>query len=327
MAANTPTYLDLKNQVASMLGAESVEDLADVDQTRVGIYVNQAYRECYSPISGDRPRWASRSFGLHMPAPEDVTVTVTKGSSDVVIDFSGFSENYLGSFLKIEGNLQEFHVISDYSATPSPTLSLQAPVVLDSGDYSGTVYFNSYVLEEEIIDIDRYPEIQGKGALSALNSPEVAVAIRSWLGTDFRPTTDSIGNVPTFSAKGTNIKTENQPLFYYIDPSALVEDVEPVQNRFMLYPVPTQESVITFTANVIPQEMSVDTQKPRLPGNVVWDILLPIAQAKLVQTDPRYNGQNKEMVLMAANEARKRLNTLTSSQKQKVIRLTKRRGW
>ena len=435
-----------------MLGAESVADLAPVDQTRMGVFVNQAYRECFSPTDGARTRWSSRSFSLHIPKAKDLTVTATKGSNQVEIN-SDFSSSYLGSFLQMPGSPEEFHIITGtdvktmpvvsesltpidvtigvapdqldqdidlssstvtfvdgvkyklsiawsgtatltngylldvkwegvsagtmylqaaqtttfefthsdssgdgtkilnlststqaaegdiikatsmsfenetYTKPNTAVLTVQAPVLSDTGSHSGTLYYNSHVLDEELIDVSRNPEVSGRGALSAINSPEVAVSMRSWLGSDFRPAIDTIGRVPTFTNNGTNIRTDTHPLFYYIDNSALIADTEPVQCRFCLYPAPKKEHTITFTGNVIPVPLSLDTDKPRLPGNVAWDILLPIAQAKLVATDPRYNGNNKEMVLANAKAAQQRLKTLSKTQKQKILRLHKRRGW
>jgi hypothetical protein len=57
-------YKALQDQLASMIGASGVDDLPPVDQTRIGVFVNQAYRECYLPIDGRRPQWASRKLLL-----------------------------------------------------------------------------------------------------------------------------------------------------------------------------------------------------------------------------------------------------------------------
>jgi hypothetical protein len=448
MADSTPTFLDLKNQVASMIGAESLADLPEVDQTRMGIFVNQAYRECYAPSDGARTRWSSRSFNVHVPAAKDVTVQVVKGSNQVEID-SDYSSAHLGSFLSLS---KDFSVITKtetktsvpivqeltpidvvigleqldedidlsaflggfvdgvtykltiswsgtatltngylldikwegvpqspsmyfqaaetttfefthsegagddtkilnlsttdaaaegdiilatsmsfedlvYTQPDTAILTLQSPILLDTGSVAGILYYNSHVLDEELIDVSRNPEVLGRGALSAINSPEVAVAMRSWTGSDFRPMSGNVGNMPIITNNGTHIRTESHPRFYYIDNSALIEDIEPVQCRFCLWPAPKVEHNIEFSGNVLPLALELDTDKPRLPGNTVWDILLPIAQGKLAATDPRYNGSNKEMVIATAQLAHQRLKTLSKSQKQKVLRLRKRRGW
>ena len=61
------TFDEICDQVASMLGADALDDLPDIDAKRVQIFVNQAYRECYAPIDGKRPRWATKKFTLVFP--------------------------------------------------------------------------------------------------------------------------------------------------------------------------------------------------------------------------------------------------------------------
>ena len=80
-------------------------------------------------------------------------------------------------------------------------------------------------------------------------------------------------------------------------------------------------------ANIVPTDLILDTDEPRIPADLVWDILYPIAQGKLL-ADPRYNGDNKEFIARMSDEARKRLRTLVSPQKHKgSLRLGKRVGW
>jgi hypothetical protein len=55
--------------------------------------------------------------------------------------------------------------------------------------------------------------------------------------------------------------------------------------------------------------------------------MFPLTQEKML-ADPRYNGSNKELLVLAAQNARKRLATLASAQKHKgSMRLVKRGGW
>ena len=77
----------------------------------------------------------------------------------------------------------------------------------------------------------------------------------------------------------------------------------------------------------MPSALVNDADKPRIPSDLVWDIMFPIAQAKLL-SDPRYNGDNRELLIRMAEEARKRLRTLVTPQKHKgSLRLTRRVGW
>ncbi|MAT87254.1 MAG: hypothetical protein CL532_01705 [Aestuariivita sp.] len=245
-------YLDIKNQLSTMLGADGVADLPPVDQARIGIYVNQAYRECYTPIDGRRPQWATKQF----------TLTFAKG-------------------------------------------------------------VQSRPLGPEVIDVDKIPELVGVGPLSPMAGPEDELRQRAHHSADFKaPGYKGLG-FPTFHMED---KENGTPLWYYVDTSDSGTDTA-VDPRLFVYPIPDKEYTVNIRANIIPSELSADTDEPRLPGEVVWDILFPIAQEKLL-SDPRYNGQNKELLVRAAESARRRLSTLASAQKQRgSLRMVKRGGW
>tara|TARA_R100000152_G_C6780477_1_gene213291 strand:- start:1915 stop:2664 length:750 start_codon:yes stop_codon:yes gene_type:complete len=246
------TFLDLKNQLSTMLGASGVADLPPVDQARIGIYVNQAYRECYLPIDGRRPHWSAR----------EITLT--------------FAEDQLFA-----------------------------------------------ELDRDVIDVDKIPELLGIGPLSPFSSPEDEIRVRSHYSHDFKAPGFRGPGWPRFHTKEAE---KGQPLWYYVDTMDKGTD-DSVKTRFYVYPRPDSDYQVRVRANIMPAELSNDTDEPRLPGDVVWDILFPIAQEKLL-SDPRYNGQNREFLEKAAMSARKRLNTLSTPQKHKgSLRLTKRGGW
>jgi len=246
------TYLSLKDQLSSMLGADSVLDLPQVDQDRIGIYVNQAYRECYTPIDGKRPMWAEKKFVL----------------------------NYIAEQAGAE-------------------------------------------LSHEITSVDKIPELIGEGPLSPMTGPEAEIKARSLFSWDFRAPSGRGLNFPNFK---DNEPEKGRPVWYYIDNRNHGTDTKVIP-RFYLYPIPEKAYTVELYANVVPLELSADTDEPRIPSDLVWDILYPIAQGKLL-ADPRYNGDNKEFIARMADEARKRLRTLVSPQKHKgSLRLTKRGGW
>ena len=180
------------------------------------------------------------------------------------------------------------------------------------------------------------PELIGYGPMSPINSPEAASRLRGNFSTDFLPS-KLYGNVPSMTFHKSEIDKEETPLFYYIDNSFLnspsttgnlqSEDFMAVRPRFNIFPLPSAAIQIRLKANIMPHELTNDADIARLPGNVVWDILFPMAMAKLALTDPRYNGGNTEAILRSAEEARKRLTTLARPQKQKTLRLRKRIGW
>tara|TARA_Y100000114_G_C11744352_1_gene320777 strand:+ start:625 stop:1374 length:750 start_codon:yes stop_codon:yes gene_type:complete len=245
------TFGEVCDQIASMLGADEMDDLPVVDQNRVKIVVNQGYRECYAPLDGRRPRWASR-----------------KGS------------------LTLEEGVQ------------------------------------SYDLETDIVDIEKYPELEGKGPLSPMNARTDESVMRSHHGGDFRPFGNYRGRFPSINMDEAEI---DRPIWYFVDQVDEGSDADVVP-RLVFYPIPDKEYVVNYVANFVPDYISDDDSNFRLPADIVWDILYPISQGKLL-TDPRYNGDNKELILRSSAEAKKRLNTFASVQKHKNLRLTKRSGW
>lgn len=246
------TYLSLKDQLSSMLGADSAADLPQIDQDRLGIYINQAYRECYTPIDGKRPMWAQKGFTL------------------------SFAADQAGADL-----------------TP------------------------------DVVSVDKIPELIGEGPLSPMTGPEAEIKARSIFAYDFRAPSGRGLNFPHYK---DNEPEKGRPIWYYIDNRDSGSDTKVIP-RFFLYPIPDKAYTVELYANIVPAELSLDTDEPRIPSDLVWDIMYPIAQGKLL-SDPRYNGDNKEFVARMADEARKRLRQMVTPQKHKgSLRLGKRVGW
>ena len=325
-----PTFVNLKNQLAAMYGASGVADFQTIDQERVGIYVNPAYRECYAPIDGSRPPWAASNFGFRFPEPVSITLTLTNGDAESSTSGAAVTD-YPGSYIKFGTDFYVFAGVNN-----SGNIVLQTPWKGTTGSHTGTFYYSAHVMDREVIDVCPSPELVGVGAMSPLNSPEAETRLRSSYATDFLPAR-IYGNIPSITYNGAEVETDDNPLFYFVDTSNLLpksldadlatEDTMSARPRFHVYPVPNKEITVRLKANVMPLELSVDADVARLPGNVVWDILYPIACAKLVMSDPRYNGDNREMVLLNAKEARQRLSTLAKPQQQRTIRLRKRSGY
>ena len=246
------TYLDLKDQLASMLGASEVAELPVSDQKRVGICINQAYRECYLPIDGKRPMWAQKKFTLN------------------------YEKEQAGASL------------------PS-----------------------------SVVSVDKIPELVGEGPLSPMKGPEDEIKARAIFSWDFRAPSGRGLNFPQFKDNEPEI---GRPIWYYLDNRNIGADKKVVP-RFYLYPIPDKPYTVELYGNIVPTELSSNSDQPRIPSDLVSDILFPIAQGKML-ADPRYNGDNREILMRIADEARKRLRTLISPQKHKgSLRLTKRIGW
>lgn len=246
------SYLSLRDQLASMLGAEGVYDLPKVDQDRIGIFINQAYRECYAPVDNKRAMWAQQEFKLEFDS---------------------------------EKNFAE--------------------------------------LPPEVVSVDKIPVLEGEGPLSPMTGPEAEIRARAIFSWDFKAPSGRGLNFPQFKDNEPEV---GRPVWYYLD-SRSKEFDKKVVPRVYLYPYPDKEYTVTLYANVVPKPLVEDDDEPRMPSDLVWDILYPLAQGKIV-TDPRYNGANKEFLVRNAEEAKKRLRNYISPQKHKgSLRLTKRVGW
>lgn len=325
-----PTFRNLKDQLSTLYGAEGVDDLSPIDQQRVGIYINQAYRECYSPIDGGRPSWAIANYGIEIPDKLSTHAETVEGSHTIILDQT-IGSNFVGSYIEINS---EFYTISDITGDE---IKILVPWPEGSGRYPVNVYFSAYELDREVIDVCDSPEIIGWGKLSPMHDKEQEITMRASYSADFLPyPSQHYGNVPSIAHKGKDFHVD-RPLWYYIDNSDLqiysedddVSDIskKAIRNRFCLYPLPPQKQSIRLRANILPLELTNDNDVARLPGNVVWDILFPMASASLALSDPRYNGDNREAIFKLAEAAKLRLKSLGSSQKKKPIRLKKRFGW
>lgn len=326
----SPTLKNLKDQLATLYGADGVDDLSPIDQQRVGIYINQAYRECYAPVGGGRPAWAIANFGFELPAKLETTATCTDGF-DLITLGSPIDPEHVGSYIEIE---KEFYVISEIDGND---IKILIPWSNGTGQRPATVYHSSFQLDREVIDVCSTPEIVGWGRLSPMQGKEQEIEMRASYAADFMPyPSQHYGNVPTISQRGKDFHVD-RPLWYYIDSSDLqiyseVADTTDVskkalRSRFCVYPLPDEKQPIRLRANILPLELTNDDDVARLPGNVVWDILFPIASATLALSDPRYSGDNKETVFKMAEMARGRLRSLGNPQKKKPMRLKKRFGW
>ena len=77
----------------------------------------------------------------------------------------------------------------------------------------------------------------------------------------------------------------------------------------------------------MPTNLSADSDRAKLPADVVDDVLLPVARAKLAMVDPRYNAQNVKFLMMDAEEAKKRMRTLKDAQKVRSRRIRVKTGY
>lgn len=324
-------FLDIQDQLASLVGAESISQLPEVEQKRIKKLINQAYREMYLGVDGRKPRWASKEYSLRIAAPLTATGTATKYGNKV-----DFTPGTLAGWGIVAGSVAKVgtvwyrvsHIDEDNSS-----VYLLDEYLGDTGDAEFTLYFSSFRLPAEAYSVNSTPELVGVGPLSPMDSAREELRYRASHVRDFVPAGAPF-NRPTLTYSGGEFE-RGTPIWYHatnsvVEGAAEAQDVDvPVDTgiRVSIYPLPAQEYNLRIGANIIPATLTADDATFRLPANVVDDILLPIARAKLAMVDPRYNGNNGTFILRDLEEARARLRAISTPQRQKHASLTLRPRW
>jgi hypothetical protein len=318
-------FKQLKNQLASMVGAEDVSDLVDSDAQHIADVINQVYHECYTPIDGRRARWTERYFAWTVPASRQVTATVSKGSTTMTLSTSAddLGTQYLGSHIRFGTADQPYIVASRVSST---SFRLLEPYAEESGIKTATFYCNAYDLGVSAADLCEAPELVGYGLLSPMSGVANELTYRSFLRGDYaaRPG-QGYGNSLSLSYDGTAIE-EGVPLFYYVDYTQLNATAVPTA-RFVVYPMPTQAYRMKVRANIIPTLLTSDADVPLLPLEAVTTVLLPAARARFAMVSRRYNGDNRQMLERDLKDAFQRLKSFSQPQKQTSRRVKLRTGF
>ena len=276
-------FLDLQNQLGAFMGAEDVGNLPLVEQQRVKKVINQAYRELYTPIDGQRPEWAIRTVGLEMPGQLEIGGSLTKGSTAFSYTGSALKADYEGSMCFVGGQSNRLTKVD--ATTNTGELLTPSP----STTSSLTVHVNSHRLPSDVVDVDGRPERVGWGVLSPMHGHDEEARYRSLLGYDFAPST-AFGH-RTVSRINSNGDQYNfgDPMFFYVDSAALGHETV-LSNRLVIYPLPSDPVTIRLRGNVMPTNLVADSDRAKLPADVVDDVLLPVARAKLAMIDRRREG-------------------------------------
>ncbi len=314
-------FLDLQNQLGAMMGADDVGNLPLVEQERIKKVINQSYREMYSPSDGFRPPWGVQAFGFDLAGVIHITGQTTKGSSAFTYTGNDLTTEMEGSMCFVGGVANRIAKVD--AATNTGEFIAQA----SSDETTFKVHHNSQRLPAEVIDVDGRPERVGWGVLSPMNGHDEEARYRSLLGYDFAPQT-GFGHRRTVQIN-TNGDEYNfgDPMFFYIDSATLGYDTEAITRRLVVYPLPDRPMSIRFRGNILPKPLSADTDRAKLPADVVDDILLPIARAKLAMVDPRYNSQNIQFLMADAKEAQRRLKSMGDAQKVRSRRVRLKVGY
>lgn len=313
-------FLDLQNQLGAMMGADDIGNLPLVEQERIKKIINQSYREMYTPSDGYRPPWSVRAIGFDYKGVINVSGTTTAGSTSFTFTGNDLTSEMEGSMCFVGG------VANRIASVDSTTQTGEFVGGASSNETSFEVNHNSQRLPAEVVDVDGRPERVGWGVLSPMNGHDEEARYRSLLGYDFAPQT-AFGHRRTVQIN-TNGDEYNfgDPMFFYID-SANLGHESVLTRRMVVYPLPKEPLSIRLRANILPTKLSKDDDRAVLPADVIDDILLPIARAKLAMVDPRYNSQNIQFLIADAEDAKKRLKTLGDAQKVRSRRVRVKVGY
>lgn len=301
-------FADLQLQLAKLAGRPTAADLDD-DLDLCKQVINEAYLGCYMLPDGTRPPWARMPFGLHYAAPATANLVLTQGS----VVFTGMTPGAtkIGSSIVIGQN------VYTYAGLNGANEELVEPFQEASGTYAATLYHDSQPVSARAVDIVGNPQRIGYGPLSPMSDRETWLMYRSKVRGDFAPAAGQGSINVNAMAFGGIAYNSGGALFYFLDSSSLLASAS-IQHRMCLCPGPAAATTVRFDATVTPVELSADADVPKLVGNLVTRILLPIARAEWVGTYKKFAGspETKAAIMRHGAEARSLLLTLGTPQRR-----------
>lgn len=308
-------FADLQLNLARLSGRPTANDLDD-DLELAKQVINEVYLECYAPIDGVRPPWARRLFGFAFRAPVEQTIGVTQGSKV----FTGYAPNgdSIGSIVKVG----EFYYT--YAGVNGANHEFVEPMQAATGNVSATFYHNSTPIDSRIVQVLGSPELFGFGPLSPIADRGELLRHRASFDNDFEPAPGG-GGYPSglnWSWGGSSYEV-GMPQYYAANASPLLTSAA-YQVRFSVYPLPDRACGGSFEAWFIPARLSSGADMPRLPADLVLEVLLPILRFEWAATYKKYAGENVEGLRMKADKARAHLRSLATVQAQTPTRIRPR---
>jgi hypothetical protein len=309
-------FADCKLQLAYLSGRTAVAQFNAAELALAGQCVNETVLDCYMNPGGPRPRFARQTLGIQLGAPIDFTVTVTQGSNNITVTAGGTpSPTRVGSTVKIGTNYYR------YAGLSGSQQQLVEPVLEASGSYTMTMWHNSYVLGVTVVEVDEDPLVLGWGCLRPMNG----------VGEDYKWRQITYGDfwypTPQGAALATNINLPGglsfpvgDPLFYYINNEPYIA-ANAIASRFVVQPMPSQARSVSFSAWVIPTELSADADRPLLPADLITRVLFPLMREKWALIFKKYAGQNLQGLVASANGARAILRSVSDGQRGRPVRM------
>jgi hypothetical protein len=299
-------FLDLQTNLAILAGrataAELDEDLALCKQC-----INEALLEVYRPVDGRYPEWARRTVALNYRAPLAINVGVTNGSR--IVTGYAFPADCVGSLVQIGAAFYR------YAGASSTVHYLVEPFNESTGTYAATLHHVSQPLPADVAEVVGGVEWMGRGLLAAMTDRETDVGYRSVALPDYYPDYGA-GFWGTYSpgVRGTAYP-QGDLLFYYVETDALLDGAE-VLRRMNIVPMPREAANVSFRANIVPVELSADTDRPKVVADLVTRCLLPIAREIWGITYKKYTGDNRDALIRQADKARAILTGMAKPQKR-----------
>lgn len=310
----TGDFAWLKLQLAFLAGRNTVAELDSnplipSDSLLAGQCINEALLDCYMNPSGRRPGWALRDMGVRYSAPISGTVTVTTGSNTFTA-LAGVTAAMAGSCIQIGSGFY----------TLASTTSTVEPIGEPTGSQAFQLWHNSYVLDEAIVEVQGAPMIVGWGILRPMNGREESIRWRQITYGDFwSPQPYGVGQLTSINWPGGVSQPTGDPIFYWIDNSRL-DATAAISCKMVIWPLPTQAKILQFQGWVAPTELTGDTDRPKLPADLVTRVLLPLARERWVHVFKKYTGQNQDWITRQADVARATLDRMGAGQRDKPIR-------
>ncbi|WP_043588076.1 hypothetical protein [Geminisphaera colitermitum] len=298
-------FLDLQTQLAVLAGRATAADL-DEDLDLCKQVINEALLEIYRPVDGRAPEWARRSVPCRFRQPQTITIQLSEG--ETVVTGHDFTADCTGSIIAIG---QHFYT---YAGKDTANVHhLLQPAMEATGTHTATLHHNAFPLPPDVSEILGAPEVFGWGPLSPMTDRETEIYYRSIQRGDFHPYPGTANHIR--ADFGGNAYPSGTPLFYRVETDALLEGA-PALRRLIILPLPAQTTIVTARAQVFPKKLVNDTDRPRILGDLIDQILLPIAREKWGVTYKKYTGQNQQGLIREANKAREIISASARPQKR-----------
>lgn len=201
------------------------------------------------------------------------------------------------------------------TVTDAQGYSLVEPAIDTTGTYSATLHHCCQPIPTDVSEVLGGVEWQGRGLLSPMTDRETDLGYRSNTRGDYHPDYGAgyYGGVG-WGASGTS-HAVGDPRFYYLESDSLL-DGSSVGRRLCIVSMPSQLTTIVFRAQVFPAELSADTDRPKIVGDLVTRCLLPIAREKWGILYKKYTGTNQKFLVSEADKARAILSLSAKPQKR-----------